>query len=281
MKILQAYVPELISGIITLIFGIIFLISRPNESDGYIVLAVGAQLTVALFLLKSEIINKFDDKINLLEIKFDEKTNRLELFELLEKIRPELQDRAARSLRECKSSLQELSRGIITDNASVIFNMLSEYVNYSKYEVLAVHVGKTSANFEVWRRDYMQNYFECKKRAIQRGVKVQRIFIIGREDPSVPQTQGLRQIAQEIMLLQQSAGIEIFVIRERDVPPPAEDFAVIDRQLVEFGSYIKLGSQNIESQISFDRSDIDSYYRKFNELKAVSLNLNQWLENNR
>jgi len=278
MKVLQEYVPELVSGAITLTFGVIFLIFRKNESDGYIVLAIGAQLTAALSLLKSEIVNKSNEKLNRLENRFDEKLGQVELFELFIKIRPELQGEGKRVIRDCKTTLRKLSEGVIETNAASIFNMLSDHINSSKHEVLAVHIGMTLDNFNVWERDYMQNYYEASRDALKRKVNIQRIFILSQEIILDPQTRKVNAVALRIMQQQAKDGVKVFIVHADNVTNP-EDFAVIDGKLVEYGSYVTLNSKNIKSKLSFNPDDIETYHRKFNELKNRTSSLERWRQN--
>lgn len=78
------------------------------------------------------------------------------------------------------------------------------------------------------------------------------------------------------MRKQSDDGIKVYVIREEDVRE-CENFAVIDNMLIEYGSYVNLGSKHVESKLSFNRYDIDVYHKQFSQLRNQSLTLSQWL----
>lgn len=264
MRFLRAHVSEFILGLTSFILGLLFiLIKGQDEPVGYIIAAVGLQLSTALFLLKNEIYSKLDEK--------------LEVYRLLGAIHyPELQEHAHEAIENCKTSLRQLAEGKIRNRADLIFHSIAEKVMNAKREVLAVHVGWTVKHMEAWNDPHMSNYYEVNLNAVKRNVRVRRIFILHRGELVNPETDKLYEGVTQVLNKQKQDGIDVMiawdhVIEEKGI---IQDWIMIDKEWVEYGmdagGFVSRGWSDKDAFLSVNPRKLKEYRNKFRMLERYT-----------
>jgi hypothetical protein len=193
---------EFISGSGLAIF---FHLVLHNEEAAYIIFGVGSLLSLATYLLREDIVqarNKVLDKYNYAhEI----------TFALASMTDPECKAKAHEILAGTKNVLGLLQQGYIPFDETEFYMKAATYMDECRRRVKAVNPGTAGWN----SRGALINYYQSNLRALARGVRITRIFVLNRgglADPTV----------QKALLPQIRDGIEVR-IAYRDELPTASD----------------------------------------------------------
>jgi hypothetical protein len=270
MRFLHAHISEFVLGSLSFLIGIGFIFTKgKDEPEGYIIAAVGLQITIALFLLKSEIHSKLDEK--------------LELYRLLSGIHhPELLDQGHEVIENCKESLRQLANGKYRDRADRIFYSIADKIANARKEVLAVHVGWTVTHIEAWNSPHMARYYEKNKEAVKRGVKVKRIFILFKETLWNSETDCLDESVSRVLNRQQRDGIDVLVVWNHDVEEKTyiQDWVMVDAKWVEYGAeaggFVSSGWSHKDAVLSVNSHKLRTYFNKFKRLEGYA---DRWADN--
>ncbi len=114
---------------------------------------------------------------------------------------------------------------------------------------------------EQWNRDYNRAYWEANHRALQRGVKITRIFMMPEKDIA-----SLKEVLEE----QEKSGIDVYVAIEERVPPNLKkDFAIWDDKYLGYSEVTATG-EIAKGFISINELDVREAERWFENLLHYS-----------
>jgi hypothetical protein len=161
---------------------------------------------------------------------------------------------------EYLEQLDSLSIGRIRLSPSPSENwiMAAKLIDRARKSGKAVAYGELH---EQWDRDYNRVYCEANHRALQRGVKIARIFII-------PE----REIAdlEEVLEEQEKSGVDVYVAIEERVPLNLKkDFAIWDDKYLGWSEVTATG-EIAKGFISIGEMDIKEAERWFEHLLHYS-----------
>jgi hypothetical protein len=147
-----------------------------------------------------------------------------------------------------------------------------ESVAKAKNSIVATHYCGTLAYIDMWKTDVIQGkYFEENKTAVEKGVSVDRTFILAmdfvRNDPAV-------DILHEILDQHSAAGIRVMVLFEPSLGGDSwgEDYVIVDRTRLHI--YLREESTLFKSvTLTIDPTRIESARRV---LKSVALTSLRW-----
>src|SRR5690349_17023522 len=166
---------EFISGSGLAIF---FHLVLHNEEAAYIIFGVGSLLSLATYLLREDIRqsrNKVLDKYDYAH----EVT-----FAIAKMTDPECLTKAHEIVAGTKNVLGLLKQGYIPFDETEFYMKAANYMDESRRRVKAVNPGTVG-----WEsRGALINYYQANLRALARGVRITRIFVIKRDglaDPNV------------------------------------------------------------------------------------------------
>ena len=273
MKFLKHHVPEFVIGMFSVVCSLVIIIIRgKNDLLGPIVALSGCQLTIVVFLLKSE-----------MHARLDTLNQRLELYDLVRKIsHPGLRHRAAETIENATEIVRKLSKGIVIDRADKIFQLLADEIPKAKEEILAVHVVRTLADIAVWNRPPMSFYYERTAEAVRRGVRVRRIFILFKSALE-PHTGHLKSDIKDALQRQKADRIDVLVAMEDDLSDKGyiKDLAVIDRRVAEYssgsGDFVSNKPSDRTAYFTVERREVARYVEKFELLEKFAKGLDRWL----
>jgi hypothetical protein len=140
---------------------------------------------------------------------------------------PECQTKAQEIMSVAKRTLALLQQGYIPLDETEFYMKGTGYMDESRH-----HVRVVDPLTDGWdRRGALINYYQANLRAIERGVRITRIFVINREELSDPDV-------QRILLGQMRDGIEARIAYRDELPATSDisgrdtansfDFAIYD-----------------------------------------------------
>ena len=139
---------------------------------------------------------------------------------------PECQAKANELMAGTKRTINLLQQGYIPLDETEFYLEAARYVEHACHQVKTVDPVLSGRD----SRGSLLNYYQANLRAIQRGVKITRVFILNRDELALPDN-------QRIILPQFHDGINIR-IAYRDELPTASDFIGRDTSsFYDFGIY--------------------------------------------
>ncbi len=192
---------------------------------GYIILGIGILLSLATYLLREEM-EKTREKLT-------ERYNRAHdiTFAIAGITDPECLAKAHDLMAGAKRTIQMLQQGYIPLEETEFYLEGAMNVEQAKSEIKAVD--PVAAGWE--SRGSLLNFYQSNIRAVERGVKITRIFVLNREEPAMPEI-------QRVILSQFRDGINVRIAFRDELPTAGElsvrdtgnsfDFAVYDDRVV-------------------------------------------------
>lgn len=246
--------------IIALVGGIIGMIVDSNAIaiplTTYITVVFGFMLASSILLLKNEVSNLIDDK--------------LRIYQKLDEIRDsQLRKIALEQLDEYKHMLEQLARGHAEIPASKIFYTLQDRLEKANTTVRATHVGLDVRLVYGWLEPGgPAQWYDANRKAIDRGIQIERIFVFRRED-IFREGQLMDDRIIEILNKQVSAGIQVIIAFVEDLSDLSlvEDYIIFDDDtVIAMQAGWGLIYQMILKKLP---EDIEQYASRFNALKAL------------
>jgi len=112
-----------------------------------------------------------------------------------------------------------------------------------------------------WRSPHGERFFQANIAAIQRGVKIIRVFM-----------QPINELKENIDVLEKhrSAGVEVYVAQPQEIPLElAEDYLIIDDRVFSVMTFSSDG-QPREERISIDEVEAQRLAKKFDAVRQRS-----------
>jgi hypothetical protein len=203
---------------------IFFHLVLEHTQAALIIFGVGALLSLATYLLREDIEQTREKLIS------QYNTAHEITFAIAQMTDPECQAKAQEVISGVKRTLVLLQQGHIPLDETEFYMSGAKYMDESLHRVKVVD--PVTAGWDT--RGALINYYQANLRAIERGVRITRIFVINREelaDPSV----------QKVLLSQLRDGIEMRIAYRDELPAGSEiigrdtassfDFAIYDDQV--------------------------------------------------
>lgn len=253
---------ELWVAIIALTGGVIGFLVDSNSINiplpAYISIIFGFITAASLSLLKHEIISSVDEKFKLHQLINEIQDN-------------QLKEMASKTLEECTRKIEQLSRGIAEIPYYDMFSTLKDRLEHSKSRMLATHVGIDPRLIYGWiESSGAMQWLEENRKAINRGLTVERVFIFQRKDVCDLQTGKISDPRiKEVLDKQVEAGIIVFIAFLEDLMglDLVEDYIIFDsREVVSmqaaWGTIFRVALKKTSI-------DINTYDQGFKSLKSL------------
>jgi hypothetical protein len=173
----------------------------------FIIFGIGILLSLATYLLREDIGKTRKELLA-------QYTNAHEITFAIARINdPECQAKANELMAGTKRTIQLLEQGYIPLDETEFYLEAATYMEQANSQVKAVDPVTTGWD----SRGSLLNFYQANLRAVQRGVKITRIFVLNREEIALPDI-------QKIILPQMRDGINVR-IAYRDELPNASDFS--------------------------------------------------------
>jgi hypothetical protein len=239
---------------------VFFHLALHNRDAALVIFGTGVLLSLATYLLRQDI-----ERIGRKLMEKYEHAHEI-TFAIAQMTDPECQAKAQEIMAGAKRTLALLQNGYIPLDETEFYMKGAKYMDESQHHVKVVDPLTTGWD----SRGSLINYYQANLRAIERGVKITRIFVINRD--------GLNDASvQKILLSQLRDGIEARVAFREELPATSDltgrdtatsfDFAVYDGQVATeaFGQAGKyFGRMSREPQI------VANYQQLFGLVEHVS-----------
>jgi hypothetical protein len=194
------------------------------KEAAFIIFGIGILLSLATYLLREELA-KVRESLGQQYAQSHEITSALALI-----TEPECQTKALDIMNSVKKTLGILQQGYVPLSETEFYLEDAMATDHAKLQVRAVD--PFAAGWET--RSAMLNLYQANLRALERGVKIMRIFVLARDEFVSPET-------QKILTLQLREGIDIRAAFRDELPsagdniwnsPQSYNFTLYDDNLV-------------------------------------------------
>lgn len=180
---------------------IFFHVVLHRAETAYIIFGLGILLSLATYLLREDI-EQMRKKL------LDQYDHAHEINLALAQIRdPDGQAKAHEIIASAKRTLAFLQQGYVPLDENEFYMKAAKYMDESHIHVKAVDPVTAGWN----SRGGILNYYQANIRAIERKVRITRIFVLNHEDFDHPEV-------QKVLLLQLRNGIEVRIAFRDDLP---------------------------------------------------------------
>jgi len=265
------YSLEIIEIAATVVLALLSLVIPAISLEGtFIVASLGISIALGTFLLKREITTQIDEKF--------------ELYGLLNKIKDDdLRRLGYLVVSEAQERMRKLGKGIMELGTDEVYSTAIAKMRATKKGeiVLAIHTSQEGIEYLYAWKDVipLNNYFLENKKAIQRGVKIERVFVTRKSNVIDPQNGIVDGKALRILKEHQAAGVDVTVAWMEDVLDTSlvEDYIIFVNSVVETHQ-MALDGRYHQVTLRRDKQEINLYIDRFKKLKNHGRPLEQVLE---
>lgn len=203
---------------------IFFHLVLHNPEAAYIIFGAGILLSLATYLVREDLAQTRERLVE----KYDHAHEIA--FAISRMTDPECREKANEIVAGAMRTLTQLQQGYIPVDESEFYMKGAKYMGESRHRVRAVD--PVTSGWD--SRGALVNFYQANLRALERGVRITRIFVIGREELAEPGV-------QKVLLAQMRDGIEVHVAYRDELPTASEvhdrdtpssfDFAIYDEQV--------------------------------------------------
>jgi hypothetical protein len=168
-----------------------------------------------------------------------------------------------------------LSRSIVT-GSDESFLLLSRKLEKATTIVLATNVAYTLDDLMSWKnKRRAKNYYSTNVGAIRRGVRIERMFLLRRNNFWNDEKQQLDPRAQEVIKSHKEDGVDVYVVWHQEIQrQEIEDFVIVDGRMVYVSNVdTVLQEDDWSGEISYDESTRRIYTERFHKFKRVAIDL--------
>ena len=165
-----------------------------------------------------------------------------------------------------------------------VFGILSKFISAAESHICAVHVIRMQEDIDTWKHFPVNSYYRDIVQAVERKVpRVERIFILYKNETTGLAQKYLRHDVRELMLRQKADGIQVKVILEDEIDNRSyiQNWIVIDDKVVEHSSSASDFAgpywANRKTELTTNRFEIGQYTEKFLRLESSAKELGVWL----
>lgn len=220
------------------------------EEAAFVIFGIGTLLSLSTYLIREEIVRSKRMLANLHHSGY-------EISEALAAIaEPACREKSRELLKDFKQNLSLLERGYLLLNEAEFYLEGSQALQQTTRHVRAVDPLLVDWD----SRGALLNYYQANLSALERGVKITRIFVISRRDC-------LNQSVQNVLQQQSAAGIKVRIAFREALPLKSGegyknslDFAVYNDTVVtdrEQGNAYYFGTK------THQKSEVEKYIRLF------------------
>ena len=174
--------------------------------------------------------------------------------------------RASDAIIECRNVLHSMAEGRLTAGLRSPYTFGAEAFEQTERSIKAA----ASGDVGYWRSIYAQTYFRANSAAVQRGIKVVRVFI-----QPLTTLQGMVDILEQ----QRGAGIEVYVVQPEDLSRELnEDYLIMDDRVFVRLELTADGHAR-EETISIDEVEVERLVKKFDLLVKHARRLDDVIDN--
>jgi len=247
----------LIEFLVSALIGIYFHWVLKYEEAAYVIFGIGSLLSLATYLVLEEVSHTRN-------VLLDEYQHAHDITLAFAKIKaPECQIKAQELLTVAKKNLELLQQGFVPLNESELYLESGKALDQTLFQVKAVDPFRLGWD----SRGALLNYYEANLRALARGVKITRIFVINRTDLN-------EATVQKTLQTQIKDGIDVRIAYREDIPSGTGDysnwsldFALYDDRVVADRNGEGGGHFGRKSNLS---SEVDKYVRLFDLIEHHS-----------
>lgn len=165
--------------------------------------------------------------------------------------------RADNAIIECHDIIHGLAEGNMTIGGRSSYGFGVSGIKHAKESLKAVSLSDN----QFWSSVWGENYLRSNTEAINRGVKITRIFMHTRE---------VLNDLTEVIKKHQEAGIDVYIVPiEMAHKHLHEDFVIMDNKLVNKTEYS--GTGNIRQwQQTIDPAKVEQFISKFDAIQRMS-----------
>jgi hypothetical protein len=192
------------------------------------------------------------------------------LFKLLESIDDEaLYERGKTAIEECRIVLENLSQGLLRLDPKSYMRDLIEMSNSARRHIRLTHVGLDDKHMELINPVAENRWYQNTLRLIQRGIQVERIFIIPRSGAMDGSSGKIRTDLADTLIKQVEDGTLVYLVWEEKIDVELiQEFMIIDRTLVLSSFATWSGSAFADWKLSRRRHDVAKFIEIFDSLIA-------------
>jgi len=220
LKDLAVFIEFLVGSGLALFFHLVL----NNTQSALIIFGIGILLSLATYILREEI-EQTGKKLS------DQYDHAHEITFTISRMKdPECQAKAHEIMSGAKRSLALLQQGYIPLDETEFYMKGAKYMSESRHKVTAID--PVTAGWD--SRGALINFYQANLKALERGVKITRIFVINRDEMNDP-------TVQKVILSQIRDGIDARIAYRDELTSTSEmsvrdtacsfDFAIYDDQV--------------------------------------------------
>lgn len=254
-------------SILILIFTIIFSLlgkyfNLPLETS--ISGSIGFAITASIIALKWDLKKEIEQK--------------LELYSILENITDEdLYKKGLTSIQQCKTELENLSKGILKIGSGQLFRYLIQLSDAAKYSIKTTHIGIDEKYVDIWETAGEQQWYSFNLKLVKKGIKFERFFILQKKDVYSKESTTITPKILNLLKKQSDDGIQVRVIWHEEVDnlELIQDFYICDRNvaLITQPDW-NFGYSNVV--IHKQSHEINKYLGIYETLRSISHDLSEF-----
>ncbi|WP_349431245.1 hypothetical protein Q9L42_013530 [Methylomarinum sp. Ch1-1] len=231
------------------------------EEAAFIIFGVGVLLSLATYLIREEIVRARRSLANLHHSGY-------KISEALAAIaEPACREKSRELLKDFRRNLGLLERGCLLLNEAEFYLESAKALEQTKHRVKAVD--PMLVNWD--SRGALVNYYQANLDALARGVRITRVFVIGRRDCHDP-------AVQKVLQRQSDDGVDVRIAFREDLPLKngdgfngSLDFAVYNDRVV---ADREQGNQYYFGIKTHEKAEVDKYNRLFD---LIEHHAHRWL----
>lgn len=213
-------VSPLIEFLLAAGLGIFFHWVLRDPGAAYVIFGVGILLSLATYLLRQDVASLREGLVRQYQVAHEI------TFAVARIPDPDCQARAQEVLSAAKKDLSQLQHGYIPLDETEFYHAAARAVEQASSEVKAV-----DPMTEGWdTRGALVNFYQANLRAIARGVRVTRIFVVPREALASAEV-------QRVLLTQAQHGIDVRVAYRDELPSSGDGAGWADTCSFDFALY--------------------------------------------
>lgn len=150
------------------------------------------------------------------------------------------------ALLECDNTMNNLVSGYIQVEVAGKYSYGRKSVRNAKEKVRAV----AYEDIDTWRTEHLKDVLHENEKAVKRGIKIQRIFILAPEKEAA---------AYDVLEAHEKSGVEVFVVSPNDVPQKCLlSYSIADHNILVTFFYSRDGKKFTGEEISVNTADISN-----------------------
>ncbi len=231
----------------------------------YLPISFGFLIASSALLLKREISAQIDEKF--------------EIYQRLSRISDhKSRDIALKTIEKCKSDLKDIEKGELKLEREEFYRYIINSVDSAKKHVAAIHVALDEQGMFIWKKDpAIMKYYQANKRAVKRGVTIERIFVLKRELLISFQNRELNQNIVEVMQEQINDGIAVEIKLIDSPDDMIREFMIYDGDEVQT-NFIRLEGKYHGLHVNRNKAVVEEHKQYFERLKPSSQSLDEILK---